>query len=98
MVEQGAVTFLDLIHFEKKAVEVFESVDLDLAQAFDFFGLATMMRERMPASGGPGHRNGSVDPVHGEGDDPGGVGPESEFGELEEIVDLGREREFRVFA
>ena len=54
VVEQGTVTFLDLIHFEKKAVEVFESVDLDLAQAFDFFGLATMMRERMPTSGGPG--------------------------------------------
>ena len=45
VVEQGTVTFLDLVHLEKKAVEVFESVDLDLAQAFDFFGLATMMRE-----------------------------------------------------
>ena len=52
----------------------------------------------MPASGGPGYRDGSVNPVHGQGDDPGGVGPESELGELEEIADLGRERELRVFA
>ena len=52
----------------------------------------------MPASGGPGYRYSSVDPVHGQGDDPGGVGPESELGELEEIADLGRERELRVFA
>jgi len=52
----------------------------------------------MPASGGPGYRYGSVDPVHREGDDPSGVGPESEFGELEEIADLGRESELRVFA
>lgn len=43
VVEQGAVTFLNPVHLEKKAVEVLEGVDLDLAQAFDFFGLASMM-------------------------------------------------------
>ena len=43
VVEQGAVTFLDPVHIEKKAVEVLECVDLDLAQAFDFFGLAAVV-------------------------------------------------------
>ena len=43
VVEQGTVTFLNLVHLEKKAVEVFEGVDLDLAQAFYFFGLAAVV-------------------------------------------------------
>ena len=43
VVEQGTVTFLDLVHLEKKAVKVFEGIDLDLAQAFDFFGFAAVV-------------------------------------------------------
>ena len=73
-----------------------EGVDLDLAQLADHVGLATMVGEGVPASGSPGHLDSPVDPVHGEGDDAGRVGPESKFREFEEVADLGREGELSV--
>ena len=92
VVEQGTVTFLDLIHFEKPVdVEVSISILLKLS----IFGLLTTMMSGLQASGGPqpvmAPSIGSMDRVM-----TGGVGPESRLGELEEIADLGQ-LELRVF-
>ncbi len=75
-----------------------EDVDLDATQLGDLVRLAAMVGQGMPTTGGARHLDGPVDPVHGKGDAPVRIGPESKFGQLEEVPDLGREGELRVFA
>ena len=54
------------------------------------------MRHRMPATGGPRHFDGAIDPVHGESDHPGRIRAEGEFRQLQEICDFRGEFEFLV--
>ena len=83
VVKKCAVAFRDLIEVGDELIEVFEQVDLDATEFFQGVFLATVMGKGVPASGGTGDFDGSVDPVKREGEDAGGVGFEGEFGEFE---------------
>ena len=98
VVEQGAVAFPDLIEIGEKLIEVLEKVDLDATEVGDLVGLSAVVRKRVPTTGGAGHLDGPIDPVHRESDDPGGVGLEGELGQFEQVLHLGREGEFAVVA
>ena len=67
------------------------------AQLIDRIRLAAVVRQGMPTTGGSGHLDSPVDPVHGKGDHPGGICAEGELRQLQEIFDFGGEFEFLVF-
>jgi len=92
VVEQATVALRNLIQIEEELVEMLEEVDLDTTEVGDHVRLPSVMRESVPTAGGAGYLDGPIDPVHGEGDDPGGVGLEGKLGQFEQVLDLGIDR------
>ena len=70
MIQQRAVSLLDLIEVGQKLIQMFEDILLHPAQAGQQFRLATVVRKRVPAARRTGNPDGSVYPVQGKGDDP----------------------------
>ena len=83
VVKKCAVAFRDLIEVGEELIEVFEQVNLDATEFFQGVFLATVMGKGVPASGGSGDFDRTVDPVEREGEDAGRVGLKSELGEFE---------------
>ena len=83
VVKKCAVAFRDLIEVGEELIEVFEQVNLDATEFFQGVFLATVMGKGVPASGGSGDFDRTVDPVEREGEDAGRVGLKGELGEFE---------------
>ena len=63
MIKQGSVSLGNLVHVEKKLIEVHQNIDLDTTQAREYIGITAVVRKRMPATCSARNFNGTVDPV-----------------------------------